>query len=41
MTDVHGKPFSYHRTSELPNKDGILCTMKDHQKYVDLMKEFL
>jgi 3'(2'), 5'-bisphosphate nucleotidase len=41
MTDVHGKPFTYHRTSELPNKDGILCTMKDHQKYVDLMKEFL
>jgi len=41
LTDVHGKSFTYFRTSELANKDGILCTMKDHEKYVELMKEFL
>jgi len=41
LTDIHGKSFSYFKTSSLPNPDGILCTLKDHQKYVQLMNEFL
>jgi len=39
MTDVHGNNFTYFKNSELANKDGVLCTLKDHQKYVKLMED--
>ncbi len=37
FTDVYGNPFTYFKDSPLPNPNGILCTMRDHQKYTDVM----
>jgi len=38
MTDIDGKPLLYTKDCELPNSNGILCTMADHQVYLDRLK---
>jgi len=38
FTDKKGHQIPYFVNSDPHNRDGILCSMKDHQKYVDLIK---
>eukprot|EP01118_Nematostelium_gracile_P010140 TRINITY_DN3468_c0_g1_i2.p1 TRINITY_DN3468_c0_g1~~TRINITY_DN3468_c0_g1_i2.p1 ORF type:complete len:340 (-),score=86.87 TRINITY_DN3468_c0_g1_i2:27-902(-) len=37
MTDIHGNPFQYFRDVEMMNQNGVLCSINDHQKYVNIM----
>eukprot|EP01114_Cavostelium_apophysatum_P014975 TRINITY_DN3998_c0_g1_i2.p1 TRINITY_DN3998_c0_g1~~TRINITY_DN3998_c0_g1_i2.p1 ORF type:complete len:475 (-),score=112.19 TRINITY_DN3998_c0_g1_i2:33-1457(-) len=37
-TDRHGNVISYLHDSDVHNSEGILISMKDHQKYVDALK---
>jgi len=38
LTDKHGNKLPYFANSEFHNLEGVLCAMKDHQKYVDKLK---
>jgi len=40
MTDMHGRRLPYTKDCELPNKDGILCTMNSHDIYLQKLKHF-
>jgi len=38
MTDISGNNLLYTKDCELPNNNGILCSMADHQVYLDRLK---
>jgi len=40
LTDVAGMKYDYSPTAEHPNKRGVLCSLKDHQRLVDALKSF-
>jgi len=38
LTDRYGDRLPYFKDSPHPNKDGVLASLKDHKKYVDILR---
>ena len=41
MTDLAGKQIQYSKEVDTSNSDGILCTTKNHEKYVQMLNEVI
>lgn len=39
LTDIRGQPFRYTRDVDVHNRSGVLCSMRDHEKYVNILSK--
>lgn len=37
LTDTKGRPYQYFQESEVQNLDGLIATLQDHNKFVELL----